>query len=64
MNLEKIKITDIIPAEYNPRLISDEEMNKLRNSLKEFGLVDPIVVNLQDSNFRVIGIFKKTINNY
>ena len=25
---------------------------------------DPIVVNLQDSNFRVIGIFKKAINNY
>ena len=53
MKTEKIKITDIIPAEYNPRLISDEEMSKLRNSLKEFGLVDPIVINLQ--NNRIIG---------
>lgn len=50
LEIEKIKIDDIIPAEYNPRLISDEEMTKLRNSLKEFGLVDPIVVNLKNNH--------------
>ena len=53
MKIEKIKIKDIVPAEYNPRLISDEEMTKLRSSLKEFGLVDPIVINLK--NNRIIG---------
>lgn len=53
LELEKIKITDIVPAEYNPRQISDEEMTKLKNSLEEFGLVDPIVINLK--NNRIIG---------
>lgn len=47
--VEKIKIEDITPADYNPRQISDNEMNKLKNSLEEFGLVDPIVVNLKNN---------------
>ena len=49
MEIEKIKITDIIPAEYNPRQISDEEMQKLQNSIDEFGLVEPIVLNLENN---------------
>lgn len=53
MEFEKIKITDIVPAEYNPRLISADEQLKLRNSLDKFGMVDPIVVNL--SNNHIIG---------
>ena len=50
MQYEKIKITDIVPAEYNPRQISETEKQKLKNSLKEFGLVDPIVINLQNNH--------------
>lgn len=50
MELEKIKITDIVPSDYNPRQISDEEMVKLKNSLGEFGLVDPIIVNLKNNH--------------
>lgn len=53
MEIEKIKITDIKPAEYNPRKISNEEFNKLSNSLNEFGLVDPIIINLK--NNKIIG---------
>lgn len=53
MDIEKIKITDIIPAEYNPRQISDEELTKLSNSINEFGLVDPIIINLK--NNKIIG---------
>lgn len=53
VEIEKIKITDLIPAEYNPRKISDEEAEKLKNSLSTFGLVDPIVVNLK--NNKIIG---------
>ena len=53
MEIEKIKITDIIPAEYNPRQISDEELTKLTNSINEFGLVDPIIINLK--NNKIIG---------
>ena len=50
MSFEKIKITDLIPAPYNPRTISDQDKTRLRNSLQEFGLVDPIVINLKNNH--------------
>lgn len=50
---ETIKITDITPARYNPRKISDEDYKKLSNSIAEYGLVDPIIINLQ--NMHIIG---------
>lgn len=53
MEIEKIKITDITPTEYNPRKITDTEKTKLRNSLNTFGVVDPIIINLK--NMHIIG---------
>lgn len=53
MELEKIKITDIKPADYNPRRISDDEFLKLQNSISTFGVVDPIIINLK--NNKIIG---------
>lgn len=50
MSFDTIKITDIIPAPYNPRTITDTEMDKLENSLSTFGLVDPIVINLKNNH--------------
>ena len=50
MSFDKIKITDLTPAPYNPRTISDNDKEKLRNSLQEFGLVDPIVINLKNNH--------------
>ena len=50
MNSEKIKITDIVPADYNPRLISERDKVKLKNSLSRYGLVDPIVINLKNNH--------------
>ena len=53
MELEKIKVEDIVPAEYNPRKISDDELGKLEKSIDEFGFVDPIIINLK--NNRIVG---------
>jgi hypothetical protein len=39
------KISDLIRAEYNPRELTKEQENQLTDSLKRFGLVDPIIVN-------------------
>ena len=50
MEIEQIKITDLKPAEYNPRKISSGELSKLTNSIEEFGLVDPIIINLKNMN--------------
>lgn len=53
MELTKIKIKDIKGAKYNPRIMSSEEMKKLENSISEFGVIDPIVINL--NNNTIIG---------
>lgn len=53
MEIETIKITDLKPAEYNPRRISDDDYQKLKNSISTFGLVDPIIVNLK--NMHIVG---------
>lgn len=48
-NIEKINITDITPADYNPRKISDEDYQNLKQSMDEFGVVSPIIINLKDN---------------
>ena len=50
LNIKKIKIDDIKPASYNPRKIQQKDFEKLSNSIKEFGLVDPIIINLKNKN--------------
>jgi hypothetical protein len=45
MKIKNRKISDLIRAEYNPRELTKEQHNQLSDSLKRFGLVDPIIVN-------------------
>ncbi|WP_100523378.1 site-specific DNA-methyltransferase [Mycobacteroides abscessus] len=43
-----MKVTDLIPADYNPRLdlqSGDKEYEKLKRSIQEFGYVDPVIWN-------------------
>lgn len=49
INIEKIDIHSLVPADYNPRKISDKDYANLKNSIDEFGIVDPIIVNLHDN---------------
>lgn len=56
MKFVKKKITDLIPADYNPRKDlkpGDPDYEKLKHSMKEFGYVDPIIWNQQTG--RVVG---------
>lgn len=50
MKIEKIKLNDIIPTDYNPRTITNEEIIKLQNSINTFGMVDPIRINLKNNH--------------
>tara|TARA_R100000664_G_scaffold1623_1_gene4163 strand:- start:119 stop:607 length:489 start_codon:yes stop_codon:yes gene_type:complete len=52
MNIEKIEISKLKPARYNPRQISTKQYNDLKKSIERFGLVDPIIVN---KDFTIIG---------
>lgn len=48
MDFIKVKIEEVIHAKYNPRKNlkpSDEEYQKIKKSIEEFGYVDPIIVN-------------------
>lgn len=40
-----IPLTDIKPAPYNPRTISEDALNGLAASLERFGVVEPIIWN-------------------
>jgi ParB-like chromosome segregation protein Spo0J len=50
MVIRKIKTDEINYAPYNPRKIDKETYNKLVNSIKRWGLVQPIIVNLRTKN--------------
>jgi DNA modification methylase len=45
IDFEHKRVSDLIPADYNPRDISETALQGLRNSVERFGLVEPIVWN-------------------
>ena len=48
MNIQKIQVSKLIPATYNPRKDlkpNDEEYIKIKNSIENFGFVSPLVIN-------------------
>lgn len=56
MIIEKIKVEQLIPAEYNPRKNlqpGDSEYEKIKRSLEEFGYVDPVIWN--KTTGRIVG---------
>ncbi|NLK23273.1 MAG: DNA modification methylase [Clostridiales bacterium] len=55
MEFKRLKIDDLIPASYNPRKKlkpGDKEFEKIKNSIKEFGYSEPVIVN---SDLTIIG---------
>ena len=53
MQIKKVPTKDLISPEWNPRQITNEELEKLKTSLEEFGYIEPIIVN--DVNNHVVG---------
>ena len=50
MRIEKKNVIDLIPASYNPRKISNEELNLLKASMDKYGCVEPIIWNERTNN--------------
>jgi DNA modification methylase len=48
LKIEHVPIGDLRPDPFNPRRISDAELEALTRSIKEFGLVDPIIARRED----------------
>ena len=45
IKIEYVPTAELKPAPYNPRTITDDEMERLKASMREFGVVDPLIVN-------------------
>ena len=43
--LEMVKVSELIPYVNNARTHSQEQVNKLRSSLREFGFVNPVIID-------------------
>ena len=53
MQIEKISISKLNPAKYNPRKDlkpGDAEYEKLKRSIEEFGYIEPIIWNKKTGN--------------
>jgi len=54
MQTTERKISELIPAEYNPRQLSDKQFEDLKASLTRFGAVDPAIVNIHPERKNII----------
>lgn len=54
LKIEPILVSDLKPAAYNPRSWSAEAVKQLSESIKRFGLVDPIIVNRAENRKNVV----------
>jgi hypothetical protein len=45
MKIIERKISELKPAEYNPRQLTDKQYKDIKESLERFGFVDPVIVN-------------------
>lgn len=54
LQVQHININELKPSEYNPRKWSEDQLQKLRESLDKFGLVDPLIVNSHPSRTNIV----------
>ena len=53
--IETFKLSQITPSDYNPRMIEMVAMDGLLASIKRFGCVEPIIVNIRGGKNIIIG---------
>ena len=54
LKIQQVKITELLPAKYNPRKWSEPAIEQLTESVKRFGLVDPILVNGTKDRYNIV----------
>lgn len=54
MQIIERNIADLIRAEYNPRELTQEQEKQLSDSLRRFGVVDPVIVNVHPDRKDII----------
>jgi ParB-like chromosome segregation protein Spo0J len=54
LNVQYVSISELQPAAYNPRKWDAPAIEQLTESIRRFGLVDPIIVNGADNRKNVV----------
>lgn len=54
LKIHYIPINDLNPAPYNPRQMTEKQVKDLTESIKRFGLVDPLIVNKHPDRENII----------
>lgn len=54
IEIKYIDIFKLIPADYNPRKATDKEIKQITKSIKEFGFIDPVIVNCAENRNNII----------
>lgn len=56
MEIIEVELIKLKPSEYNPRAMTEDEAKELKKSLDNFGLVEPLVINMfPGREFVIIG---------
>lgn len=54
MEIIEVPIKDLKPSEYNPRQASKKQVEDLKDSIKEFGVADPLIVNSASNRKNIV----------
>lgn len=61
LKIKEWELEKLINAEYNPRVLKEHQFKQLKDSIERFGLVDPILVNInKDRHGIIIGGHQRT----
>ena len=53
MEIKYVSVNDLIPYEYNNKIHDQKQVNRIANSIKEFGFLQPLVID--SSNILIVG---------
>lgn len=54
LQIQNVKINELIASEYNPRKWSTEAIEQLKESISRFGMIDPILVNGAENRKNIV----------
>lgn len=54
LKIQHIKVSELKPATYNPRKWNEAAIEQLTESIKRFGLVDPVLVNGNENRLNIV----------
>ena len=63
LKIAYVPVDELRPSEYNPRKWSKEDAAQLKESIKRYGIVDPLLVNVAPDRYNIVigGHFRLTV---